>query len=163
MSNAVLETIPLVGKDVFNTEHSGKKVSHRIIPFGDRILVKRRLVGNTIGKAGVIIAPDQVAEHKTDIADVVYIPDMTSADKMMIVNSEEMFKAFHEKVKAGDSLAFESMLKLRNIIKTRIIKPGDVIIIGKYVGIDFQTSDSQQILTLVREEDIIGVVMKVEE
>ena len=77
----------------------------KIIPFGNRILVKRRKIGE---KVGSIYLPDETKERNTDLADVVYVPDLTFADKHIIDNQEEIIKNITEEAKRGDPEALTS-------------------------------------------------------
>ncbi len=54
----------------------------KIVPYGNRLLVRRRRVGEKLGS--VIIAAQETAERPTDLADVVYVPNHTFADKELI-------------------------------------------------------------------------------
>lgn len=132
----------------------------KIIPFGERILVKRRKVGDKIGVGGILYAPDQVSEHDTDLADVVYVPDNSFTDEEIIANAPEMIKALTAKSNSGDSAALESLFKLNDFLVKKSIKVGDRVFMSKYVGTDFMTSDSKEQLTLVNLNDIIGLVVK---
>ena len=132
----------------------------KIIPFNNRILVKRRKVGEKVGSEGLIYAPDQTADAPTDLADVVYVPELTFADKEIIDNAEFYVKSLSEKIKLGESEAMISLLRLNEFLKIKSIKAGDAVMIGKYVGTDFNTSDSREQLTLVLDTDIIGLIKK---
>jgi co-chaperonin GroES (HSP10) len=132
---------------------------HRIIPFGDMILVKRRIVGDKIGKDGLLYAPDQVKDANTDLADVIYVPDRTFADKEILENAEKIISSLIQKSIQGDSDAFTQVMALGDFVKRKSVKVGDHIFISKYVGTTFGTSDSKDELTLVRDSDIIGLVV----
>ena len=126
----------------------------KIIPFGDRILVKRRKIGEKIGS---IILPDEVKERNTDLADVVYVPDLTFADKHIIDNQEAIVRAITERAKTGDSGALEALLGLNQFLKVKSIKTGDAVMVSKYVGVDFHDTEGKN-LTLVSGSDVIGVI-----
>ena len=84
----------------------------RVIPFGDRILVKKKKVGKKLGD-GTIIAPDEIAERDTDLATVVHIPDNSFADNELVTNAEEIIKGLSEKAQVGDSKALVALLQFR--------------------------------------------------
>ena len=129
----------------------------KVIPFGDRILVRRKTVGEKLG-SGVLYAPEQTADRPTDLAEVVYIPDHTFGDSEILQNSVEIIKALVEKSKAGDSEALIALLRLNEYIKIKGIAVGDTIMLSRYVGITFMSKESNQEMTLVNSSDIIGIV-----
>lgn len=133
-------------------------MSH-IIPFGSRILVKRRKVGEKAGKEKLIVLPDEAAERDTDIADVVYIPDLSFIDTVFIENNESIMNGLKEKAIQGDSEAFQSLIDFNQYLKHKSIKVDDKVMISKYVGITFYDSHANDNLTLVEAKDIIGLVM----
>lgn len=128
----------------------------RVIPFGDKILVKRRQIGE---KAGSIYLPDTTAERPTDLADVVYVPDLTFEDREIIESAENIIRTLIERAKHGSIEAVDQMLKLNTFLKQKSIKIGDTIFMSKYVGIDYHETGSNENLTLVRLDDIIGVII----
>lgn len=130
----------------------------KIIPFGDRILVRRRKVGGKIGKEQLLIASDNTANQLTDIAEVMAVPDLTLGDKALLESAEQIITALCEKAKAGDSDAAKQAYWYAEFCKMKSIQAGDVVMISKYVGTDFSENDSTITLTLVRESDIIGLV-----
>lgn len=129
----------------------------KIIPLGDRILVKRRTVGNKIGK-GLIELPQNVQDRETDIADVLHIPDNTFADEKIINKAEDIIESLTEKAKNGDAEALKACLTLNSFLKIKSIKVGDVIMISKYTGVTFNTTESQENLTIVEGDNIIAIV-----
>ncbi len=132
----------------------------RIIPFGDRILVKRRVIGDKLGKEGLIIAPDETKERPTDLADVVHVPELTFADKHIIDNSDKIIVGLTKKAQDGDPQALTALLQLNQFLKIKAIKEGDMVMISKYVGIDFHDNAGSGNLTLVNGSDIIGLVVE---
>ena len=132
----------------------------QVIPFGDRILVRRKKVGDKVGKDSLIYAPDSLKERNTDIAVVAHIPDDTFADKAIIENSENIIKAMSEKAANGDSDALVTLLRLNEYLKLKSIQVGDVVMISKYVGTDFTSNDAKDEMTLVSASDVIGVITK---
>ena len=131
-----------------------------IIPFGDRILVRRKIIGDKLGKEGIIVAADSTAETPTDLAIVVYVPESTFTDKAIIVNAERIIGALTQKAREGSSEAFESLKNLNDYLKQKSINVGDEIMLGKYVGVTFHDNEGSGDLTLVKLEDVIGLVKK---
>lgn len=129
----------------------------KVIPFGDRILVKRNTIGE---KAGAIYLPDEVKDRHTDLAVVVSIPELTFGDKQILENAEKIIESLTEKASNGDSDAMIALLRVNEFCKMKSIQPGDSIMVGKYVGVTFTETGSQEELTLVREEEVIGLVVK---
>jgi len=129
----------------------------RVIPFGDRILVKKKKVGKKLGD-GTIIAPDEIAERDTDLATVVHIPDNSFADNELVTNAEEIIKGLSEKAQVGDSKALVALLQFRTYLNIKTLKVGDDVMIGKYVGTTFFDSKANCNLTLVSGDQIIGRV-----
>lgn len=128
----------------------------RVIPFGDRILVRRKKIGE---KAGSIIMPDQVKERDTDLADVIYVPELTFSDKEILDNAEEIVRALTNKAKNGNDEALIALLRLNEFIKMKSIKVGDGVLISKYVGISFHETGRTEDLTLVKVDDVIGLII----
>ena len=133
-----------------------------IIPFGDRILVKRKKVGDAVGdtyeKDGVIVRPESNKSAETDLATVVYIPELSFIDKYLIEHSEEIVDSLDKKAREGDTQAFDALLTYNHYLKIKTLKPGDEIFMGKYVGTTFYDSNARDDLTMVRMDDIIGMV-----
>lgn len=133
-------------------------MSKQVIPFGGRILVRRRVIGEKIG-SGLIVAAQQTAERPTDLADVVYVPDLSFADKEIIDNSEQIVKAMADQAKDGDSDAFNALLKLKQFLDIKSIRPGDTVFISKYVGTNFNDNKGGGELTMLDVDDVIGLVV----
>ena len=130
----------------------------KIIPFGDRILVKRRVAGEKAGESSLIHLPDSAKERPTDLADVVYVPDLSVADKEIFENAELAIDSFSEKYRHGDTEAFKMLGALNEFLLLKSIKVGDTVFISKYVGTDFHDNRGGENLTLVKLTDVIGVV-----
>lgn len=128
----------------------------KIMPYGDRILVKRRIIGEKT--EGGIIMPDVVKDRMTDLADVVYVPDLTLGDKAIMDNAEAIVEKLTDKAKNGNIDAVKSLLSMNEYLKIKAIKPGDKVMISKYTGTDFHETGSTATLTLVLAQDIIGMV-----
>ena len=129
-----------------------------IIPFGNRILVKRQKIGGKAGKENLIYLPDTTADRTTDIAEVIYVPEHSFADKAIIEKSESIILSLVEKAEKGDTEALASLLELNTFLKIKMIKPGDRVFIGTYSGINFHDNTSPDMQTIVREDEIIGLV-----
>ena len=130
----------------------------KIIPFGDRLLVKRRPIGEKIGKAGIIVTADETKERPTDLADVIYTAELSMADKQLIDNAAEIIQGQTDKAKSGDADALVALLKFNEFLKIKSIKAGDAVMVGKYVGIDFHDNAGSGSLTLVNGDDIIALI-----
>lgn len=131
-----------------------------IIPFGDRILVRRKIIGEKLGKESIIIATDETKERPTDLAIVVHIPDHTFTDEKIIENAEKIISSLSEKAMQGDSEAFISLIRINDYLKMKSINIGDEVMISRYVGTTFHDNESSGELTLVKLEDVIGLVKK---
>lgn len=134
-----------------------KKKTKKLIPYGTRILVKRRKVEQT---SSHIILPDEVAGLPTDIADVVATPEQSFCDKALIAKSEHIINGLAKRAEEGDGAAFEALLKFNEYLRVVTLKPGDTLMIGKYIGTDFLIQESNQYLTVL---DGSGIYCKVVE
>lgn len=132
----------------------------KLIPFGDRILVKRRVVGEKIGREGLIVAAESTQETSTDIADVVYVPDHTFTDGQLLANATAMVAALTIKVQEdGNAEALKALLMFNSYLKLKTIQKGDVVMIGKYTGTTFNDNRGSGDMTLIRSDDIIAMVV----
>lgn len=130
----------------------------KVIPFGDNILCRRKKIGE---KAGSLYLPDQVQERDTDLAVVVYVPDLTFTDKLIMDNIENIVNSVAKKaIENGDKDAIEALLSFNDFAKRKSIKVGDEIFISKYIGTDFHQTGEKENLTLVNIRDVIGVIVK---
>ena len=130
----------------------------KVIPFGDRILVKRKRVGDKAGKEGLIVLTETTADKPTDLATVTDVPDNTFADKELIDNGNDIIKSLTKKAREGSDEALIAMLRFNTYLKMKSIQVGDEVMISKYVGTDYHDSEGQ-FRTLVKSEDVIGVVI----
>jgi len=128
----------------------------KIIPFGNRILVKREKAGSKLGS--VLVAPDSVSEVLTEIAIVKHVPDHTFIDMVLIKESESMVSALTVKVKNGDSEAMLSLLRFNDYLRIKSIQVGDKVMISKYSGITFNDNFNEGDLSLCDAEDVIGII-----
>lgn len=131
----------------------------KVIPFGSRILVKRRRIGDRLGKEGIIIAPKSTGERPTDIADVHYVPEYTLYDKELIESAQSICRGLSRKASEGDSGAVDALIKINNFLKSKTVRVGDTIVISKYVGVDFNDNAGNQGMTLLDVDDVIGLVV----
>lgn len=132
-------------------------MSKKLIPFGDRILVKRKTVGE---KVGSIHLPENIQERATDLATVVFLPENSFADVAILNSAERVITALTRKAEEGDSDALIALLRLNEFCKLKSIQVGDTVLISKYVGTDFHETGQQEYSTLVNLQDIIGVVIE---
>lgn len=131
---------------------------YQLRPFGDRILVKRRKVGDKLGKEGIIIAPQATGSRTTDLADIVRMPEFTAADVSLLANKERIIGKLTQKAADGDSDALTALLKFNTFLNIRDLKVGDCVMVSKHVGTTFHTSDSADELTIIFGDDIIAKV-----
>lgn len=136
---------------------SSQKVTRKLIPYGTRILVKRRKVED---KSSHIILPDEVKNLPTDIADVVAVPDQSFTDKQLLANSETIINALTKRANEGDALAVDSLLKLRDYLQVMTIKPGDVLLMARYGGTDFLIQETNQTLCVCEPHGIYALVVE---
>ncbi len=129
----------------------------KLTPYGNRYLVKRRPIGDKLG-SGLIVAADETKDRPTDIADVVYVPDHTFADQALLDNAETIVKTLGEKAKAGDIEAVKALIEFNHYMRLKMIRPGMTIMLGKYVGTDFMTSEDSRTITVCTSEEIIAIV-----
>lgn len=129
----------------------------KLVPYGNRFLVKRRPIGTKLG-SGLIVAADETKDRPTDIADVVYVPDHTFADKELLENAEEIVKTLGAKARAGDHDALKALIEFNHYVRLKSLRPGMTIMLGKYVGTDFMTSEDQRTITICNAEDIVAIV-----
>ena len=130
-----------------------------IIPFGDRILVKREVVGSTVGKEEIILTADETAGALTDIATVIYVPDHTFIDKELIAAAEDMVGSLSRKVKKdGDSDAMMALLRFNDYCRIKSLKVGDKVMVSRHVGITFNDNMHDGELTVLNSNDVIGVI-----
>lgn len=131
----------------------------RVIPFGNRILVRRRKVGDKAGKDSLIHLPESTSEKAIDLADVIFVPEHSFCDKTLLENSETIIESLTDKAKNGDSEALKALLEYNVYLKIKSIQPGDAIMVSKYVGVDFHDSQNMEQQTLINGEDVIGLVI----
>lgn len=133
-----------------------KQKTKKIIPWGDKLLVSRRKQGQV---SKHIVLADHVADRPTDVADVVYVPDHSFCDKTLIEKSEGIINGLAKKAEEGDSQAVISLLRLREYLMIKSIRPGDVLLVGKYVGTDFNVKETGESLTVMDSEGIYAKIV----
>ncbi len=136
---------------------STQKVTRKLIPYGTRILVKRRKVED---KSSHIILPDEVKQLPTDIADVVAVPDRSFTDNQLMQNAESIVKALTEKAKAGDSTAVKALMDFNEYLRVMTIQPGDVLLMARYGGTDFLIQETNQTLCVTDANGIYALVVE---
>ena len=132
---------------------------HKVVPFGDRILVRRRRIGNKLGDAKIIIASDNTSDRPTDLADVVYVAEHSFADGELISNAEQIIEGLMAEAKKGNAGALDSLMEFRKFLNMKSIKKGDAVFISKFIGTDFHDNEGGGTLTLMHAEDVIGLVV----
>lgn len=134
---------------------SSQKVTRKLIPYGNRILVKRRKVED---RSSHIILPDEVKNLPTDIADVVEVPQQSFVDKKLIANAETIINALDKKANEGDASALEALFKFNEYLRVMTIRPGDVLLMARYGGTDFHIQETNQTLCVTDANGIYALV-----
>ena len=134
---------------------SSQKVTRKLIPYGTRILVKRRKVED---KSSHIILPDEVKNLPTDIADVVEVPEQSFTDQRLIANAAGIITALTQKACEGDAAAVGSLLAFREYLQVMTIKKGDVLLMARYGGTDFLIQETNSMLCVVEASGIYAFV-----
>lgn len=134
-----------------------QKVTRKLIPYGERILVKRRKVED---KSAHIILPDEVKNLPTDIADVIAVPDRSFTDLAILQNADKIINALTEKAKQGDALAVDSLMKMNSFLRVMTIQPGDVLLMARYGGTDFLIQETNQTLCVTDANGIYARVVE---
>lgn len=138
------------------TQIQSQKKTKKLIPYAGRILVKRRKLDQT---SNHIILPDEVAQKDTDIADVVAVAEQTFCDKTLIAQSEQIITGLAKKAEEGDGVALEALMKFKEYLVLVTLKPGDVLLIGKYIGTEFVIEGRP--LTVMDGSGIYAKVMEI--
>ena len=135
------------------------KEMKKILPYGNRIIVKRRPVGKSLG-SGILVAADQTADRLTEIADVIAVPDHTLADKELIENAETIINSLSKMAQDGDAKSLESLLQFNEYLKLKTIKVGDVLMVGRYTGIEFTVGETSEELSITDYDGIRGLILE---
>lgn len=128
-----------------------QKVTRKLVPWGTRILVKRRKVED---KSAHIILPDEVKNLPTDIADVIEVPEQTMVDKEVLKSAEAIVKELTVKAASGDALALQSLIQFKEYLLIMTTRPGDVILMARYGGTDFLIQETNQTLCVTDHNGI---------
>lgn len=137
---------------------SQQKVTRKLIPYGNRILVKRRKVED---KSSHIILPDEVKQLPTDIADVVAVPERSFVDNKLLQNAQTIINALDKRANEGDPAAIEALFKFNEYIRVMTIQPGDVLLMARYGGTDFLIQETNQTLCVTDANGIYALVKEV--
>ena len=137
---------------------ASQKVTKKLIPYGTRILVKRRKVED---KSSHIILPDEVKNLPTDVADVIDVPEQTFTDQKLIANAGNIIEALTQRACAGDAAAVDALLKFREYLQVMTIKRGDVLLMARYGGTDFMIQETGQYLTVCEASGIYCFVKEI--
>jgi co-chaperonin GroES (HSP10) len=137
---------------------STQKVTKKLIPYGTRILVKRRKVED---KSSHIILPDEVKNLPTDIADVIDVPEQTFTDQRLIANASAIITALTQKACEGDAAAVKALLDFREYLQVMTIQKGDVLLMARYGGTDFLIQETNSMLCVVEASGIYCFVKEI--
>ncbi len=148
--------------DKFVTGIAKAKAKKQIVPYGNRILCKRRKVGGKLG-SGVLVSAEITDSQLTEIAEVVFVPELTLADKALVDNAEKIMGGLASKAMEGDARAVEALMTFKDYLHVKSIHVGDVIFIGKYVGTNFDIGETGESLCLVDGHDVRGMVIEVKD
>lgn len=130
---------------------ANQKITRKLVPWGTRILVKRRKVED---RSTHIILPDEVKNLPTDIADVIEVPEQTMVDKEVLKNAENIITSLNLRAGNGDAAALDSLLKFKEYLLIMTTKPGDTILMARYGGTDFLIQETNQTLCVTDHNGI---------
>lgn len=134
---------------------ASQKVTRKLIPYGTRILVKRRKVED---KSSHIILPDEVKNLPTDIADVVEVPEQTFVDKEILKNAEKMILSLSQMAQDGDAKSVQALLALKDYLQIMTIQKGDVLLMARYGGTDFLIQETKQTLCVTDANGVYALI-----
>jgi co-chaperonin GroES (HSP10) len=134
---------------------ASQKVTKKLIPYGTRILVKRRKVED---KSSHIILPDEVKNLPTDIADVIEVPEQTFTDQKVIANAGAIVESLTIKACSGDASAVRALLDFKEYLQVMTIKKGDVLLMARYGGTDFLIQETNQMLCVCEASGIYAFI-----
>ena len=130
----------------------------KLVPFGERYLVRRKMLKDVKPNEGSIVLTQEIEERLTEMAEVRFVPMLTEAEKALIEAAPELIAKMTKFAKEGDSEAYKTLQNISHLLRLRTIRPGDMVMISKYVGIEYYEPSGGETLTVVNGEDIIGVV-----
>lgn len=136
---------------------STNKVTRKLIPYGQRILVKRRKVED---KSSHIILPDEVKNLPTDIADIIAVPDQSFCDATLIKNAEKIISGLDKRAQEGDGQALDALMRFNEYLRVMTLKPGDVLLMARYGGTDFLIQETNQTLCVTDANGIYALVVE---
>jgi co-chaperonin GroES (HSP10) len=132
-----------------------------IVPYGSRILVRRKKISETKGKSAILL-PDDVQARLTDLAVVVYVPEVSFADETLIHHSDIIINNLVKKAEEGSSEALKALLEFNYYLKIKSLQPEMTVFISKYCGTDFTPTGELETLTLCNADDIMGIVKEID-
>lgn len=130
----------------------------KIFPFGSRITVQRKRVGEKLG-SGILIAPDKTADNPTEIATVIDVAH-DQIDDWLLANADKIIESYQKRILEGDTSAYHTLIDLKDYIRSKVVKPGDTVFISKYMQTDIHIGETNQTLTLMDVSDIRGLVVE---
>lgn len=136
---------------------STQKVTRKLVPYGTRILVKRRKVED---KSSHIILPDEVKNLPTDIADVVEVPEQSLVDAELLKSAGDIVSGLGKAARNGDASAVDSLIKFREYLQVMTIKKGDVLLMARYGGTDFLIQETNSMLCVCEATGIYALVVE---
>lgn len=131
----------------------------KIVPFGNRIIVKRRKIGEKLG-SGILIASEDTAERLTELAEVVALPNLTLADKALLDNAELVIESLTNMAKDGDAKSVQQLIEYTNYLQIKTLKVGDVVMVGRYATVEFTVGETGECLSITDPEGIRGLVIQ---
>ena len=87
----------------------------KIIPLGDRLLVKRRTIGAKIGKESLLFAAETTADRPTDLADVLAMADGIETN-IKVGDTVMISKYIGTDFNTGDSQESLTVVRIDDII-----------------------------------------------
>lgn len=163
MSDADREALRVLPVHEISDAREYKPKRKMLVPCGERILVKRQSIGGKLG-SGILHAPADTADRPTEIAEVLYIPELSAIDKSLIENSSQITEALAIKCKSGDSEALNSLMEFNrywnDYLRYRLLKVGAKIMISRYAGTDMLIQETNQFLTLIDFNGIVSLVVE---
>ncbi len=133
-------------------------MTKKIIPFGTRITVQRRKVGEKLG-SGILIAPAQTADNPTEIATVIDVAH-DFIDDWLFQNADKIIAQFQKGVLEGDSGAYASLQSFKDYLRLKSIKVGDTVFISRYMQTDILIGETNETITLMDINDVRGLVIE---
>lgn len=127
----------------------------RILPFGDRVLVKRVTTGE-IRKGSLIVFTDKTDSNESELAYVVAVPTNKFVDKCVEFTEEYLIKSIRKRLLNGEIELLKDIKEYNEYITLKKLKPGDKIMVSKYVGTVVDDEQAKNTTTFVRISDIVG-------